>query len=49
LAPAGTCGFGGRFRQIHFVDFSMERAPADAELFGSGGYVAIRRCEGLTN
>jgi hypothetical protein len=25
-------GFGWRFRQIHFVDSSMQRSPADAEL-----------------
>ena len=27
----------------------MERAAADAELFGSGGHVAIRGCERLGN
>jgi len=35
--------FRGRFRQIHFVDPSMESSAADVELFGSGGHVAIDR------
>ena len=38
-----------RFRGIHFVDFSMERAAADAEFFGSGGDVAVCRCKRLGN
>src|SRR4030095_3321077 len=29
--------------QIHFVDLSMKRSPADAELFGRGSHVAIGR------
>ena len=44
-----ACTGGLSFRQIHFVDLSMECAAADAELFGSGGYVAVRRCERLGN
>ena len=36
-----ACAGGLRFPQIHFVDFAMKRAPADAEFFGSGGDVAI--------
>src|SRR5205807_5129798 len=41
--------FRPRFCRIHFVDLSMESAAADAELFGGGGHVAIRRCERLGN
>ena len=39
--------FRRRFRQIHFVDSSMERSTADAEFFGRGRHVAIRRGERL--
>ena len=51
LPGASTGAFAIRLSlgHVHFVDFSMERAAAYAELFGSGGYVAIRRCEGLSN
>ena len=41
------CGFGGRFGQIHFVDSSMQCSPANAEILGSGGHVAIGRGERL--
>ena len=37
------------FGQIHFIDFPMQRAAADAEFFGSGGYVAIRGGKRLGN
>jgi len=39
--------FRRRFGGVHFVNFSMQRAPADAELFGSGSDVAVRRCKRL--
>jgi hypothetical protein len=38
-----------RFRSIHFVNFAMKRAAADAEFFGSGRDVAVRRGERLGN
>src|SRR5436190_16754511 len=34
LLPAGARGFGRRFRQIHFVDLSMQRPSANSKLFG---------------
>src|SRR5579885_418251 len=37
----------GRLSQLHLVDFSVESAPADAEFFSSGSYIAIGGCEGL--
>ena len=40
-------GFGWRFSLIHFVDFSVKRSPANAELLGRGGHVAIGRGERL--
>ena len=42
-------GFGRFFRQIHFVNFAMKRAAADAEFFGSGSDIAIGGGEGLSN
>jgi hypothetical protein len=47
FARARVRGFGWRFRQIHFVDSSMQGSPADAELFGGGGDVALGRGERL--
>ena len=41
--------FGRFFRKIHFVNFAMKRAAADAEFFGSGGDVAVRRSKRLGN
>jgi len=38
-----------RFRRIHFIDFTVQGAAADAEFFGCGGHVAICRCERLSN
>ena len=40
---------GLRFGQIHFVDFSMKRSAADAELFSRSGYVAVRCGKRLGN
>jgi len=37
------------FRRIHFVNFSMQRAAADAEFFCGGGDVAIRGGKRLGN
>ena len=47
--PAHVSGFGGRFRQIHFVDLSMKGAAADAEFFSGGGNVAVRGGKRLSN
>jgi hypothetical protein len=38
---ARLCSFCRPFGQIHFVNLPVERAAADAELFGSGGYVSV--------
>src|SRR5437762_4772442 len=38
-----------RLYQIHLVDLAMQRAAADAELFGCGGDVAVRRGKRLGN
>ena len=38
-----------RFYRIHFIDFSVQRAAADAEFLGSSGDVAVRRSECLSN
>jgi hypothetical protein len=35
--------------QIHFVDLSVERSSADAEFFGGGRHVAVRRGKRLSN
>ena len=49
-APLGCVhAFGRFFRKIHLVNFAMKRAAADAEFFGSGGDVAIRRSKRLGN
>ena len=40
---------GRFFRKIHFVNFAMKRAAADAEFFRSGGDVAVRRSKRLGN
>ena len=37
------------FAKIHFVNFAMKRAAANAELFRSGGDVAIRGGKRLGN
>jgi hypothetical protein len=44
-----ACDLWFSFCQIHFVNFSVERAAADAEFFGSGGDVAIRSGKRLGN
>jgi hypothetical protein len=44
-----ACGLSLSFCQIHFVDFSVQRAAADAEFFGGGGDIAVRRSERLGN
>src|SRR6266536_3064226 len=38
---------GRPLRRIHFIDLSMQRSAANAELFGRGGHVAIGRGERL--
>ena len=43
LSLITASGFGG----VHFVNFSMQCAAADAELFGCGGHVAIRGAKRL--
>ena len=49
LVGLSACALCLSFCRIHFVDFAMQRATADAEFFRCGGDVAVGCCECLGN